>query len=97
MGHRALNLVLLDLRRTIGGRKESKESITKGLDDLMHRKYMNTKKPFDKFSDDDDSPTNIEVNWENIVAATNLKNKIEKTVPSEHQIPPDSGDGSDVD
>lgn len=76
MRHRALERVLLDLRRTIGGRKESKESITKGLDYLMHRKYIKTKKPFEKFSDDDDSPTNIEVNRQNIVAAANLKNKI---------------------
>lgn len=39
----------------------------------MHRKYINTKKPFEKFSDDDDSPTNIEVNRQNLVTAANLK------------------------
>lgn len=69
---------------------ESKAKITKGLDELMN-KYSETPNPNDKYTKEEaDSPTNLEINRQNIVAAANFKNKIQKEVPSSHTTPQDS-------
>jgi hypothetical protein len=68
---------------------ESKAKITKGLDELMN-KYSETPNPTDKYTKEADSPTNLEINRQNIVAAANFKNKIQKEVPSSHTTLQDS-------
>lgn len=89
---RALERVLIDLADLIGGKSESKEKITKGLDDLMQKKYTNTTNPFG--TQESNGPSNLERNQQNIVEAANFKIKIQKEVPSTHVTPPDSGSES---
>jgi len=71
---------------------ESKYKIIRGLDHLLY-KYSNTTNPQDKYTKEKDSPTNLEINRQNIAAAANFKNKIKNDVPSNHVTP----ESSDVD
>lgn len=81
----------------MGGKTESKAKIIKGLNELMETKYTNTSNPREKYGNEVDGPTNLDINRQNVCAAANLKNKINKEVPSSHVTPEDSGaDDSDM-
>jgi hypothetical protein len=89
---------MVDLRDKIGGTTESKKKMLDGIDKLMKNDYTNTTNPDKKYVENDvNSPTRLEVNRQNIVAAANFKNKIKKEVPSSHTTPVDSDAGSDID
>jgi len=89
-GSRALERVLLDLSDKIGGTSESKKKAIKGLNELMQLKYSNTPDKSGKYTNEANSPTNLDINRQNIVAAANFKNKLDKEVPSNHTTPQDS-------
>lgn len=97
-GLRPLERVLVDLKNKIGGTPESKQKMKEGLDVLMQKKYTNTSNPNAKYTEEEGSPKNLEINRQNVVAAANFKNKLDKEVPSNHTTPQDSEvDDSDVD
>lgn len=90
---RALERVLRDLQKEIGGSAESKSKFINGLDHLMY-KYSQTSNPHG--INVNNELTNIEINRQNMVAAANFKNKIIKEVPDTHVTPPASDYGYDT-
>jgi hypothetical protein len=56
----------------------------------MQRNYSNTPDKSGKYTNEANSPTNLDINRQNIVAAANFKNRLNKEVPSSHTTPHDS-------